>query len=240
MRKLLSMLGIGGAATTIAARSPRYMPYTADSANFMYNLLFCDDAEAFRPATGELEGPFAVLFSEPISIASLEALANDDAQEGRLRYLAFARLRAAGGPAPPKKLLGVIVEVPLSGGLDVLAAYSEGGVRYINQTGKLAVVEGVTDVQPLVERLFASSEAIVNQIGPWDKNRLPPPEAGNVRLTFLVSDGLYFGEGPMTAMQRDAMAGPLIASAATLLQEVVRLGSPPPPALEPAMPNKLI
>lgn len=165
-----------------------------------------------------------------VVVGSLQALANDDTLEGRIRYLAFGRLRGEGVRESQKKLLGVIVEVPLSGGLDVLAAYSEGGVRYINQTGKLSILEGVTDIQPLVQRLFASSEAIVKQIGPWDKHRLPPPKAGNVRLTFLVADGLYFGEGLMTAMQRDAMAGPVIANATALLQAVVRLSLPRPRA----------
>jgi hypothetical protein len=78
MRKLLFVRGIGLAATVTAtaAESPRYMPYTSDAANSMYNLLFCDDLRAFRPASGKLEGPFAVLFSEPVAAGSLEALAN--------------------------------------------------------------------------------------------------------------------------------------------------------------------
>jgi hypothetical protein len=40
-------------------------------------------------------------------------------------------------------------------------------------------------------------------------------------MTFLVSDGLYFGEGPFDLMQRDAMAGPFVAQAAQLLKLVV-------------------
>ena len=118
-------------------------------------------------------------------------------------------------------LLGVIVEVPLDGGLDVLAAYSEGGVRYLNRSGKLAVFEGIEALQPLVRDLLTASEAVVARIGPWDKPRRPPPTSGSVRLTFLVSDGLYFGEGPISVMQRDPMAGPVIERAAELLSSVV-------------------
>jgi len=119
----------------------------------------------------------------------------------------------------------VIVEVPLASGLDTLAAFSEGGVRYVNQSGKLLVIEGVADVLPLVKRLIAASEPVVSRIGPWDKPRLAPPKLGNVRLTFLVSDGLYFGEGPMSVMQGDAMAGPIIGQATQLLQAVVAMGT---------------
>ncbi len=45
---------------------------------------------------------------------------------------------------------------------------------------------------------------------------------GNIRMTFLVSDGLYFGEGPMAAIQQDPMASPLIAAATQLLVKVVK------------------
>ena len=111
--------------------------------------------------------------------------------------LAYCRLRTLGENVPKKKLLGVIVDVLLQQGLDVLAAFSEGVVRYLNQSGKVAIFEGEQNpVEGLTKELVAVSQPVVNQIGPWDKQRLPPPVAGNVRMTFLVSDGLYFGEGP--------------------------------------------
>jgi hypothetical protein len=45
-----------------------------------------------------------------------------------------------------------------------------------------------------------------------------------MRMTFLVSDGLYFGEGPLGTLQQDAMAGPVLGKATQLLQRVVELG----------------
>jgi hypothetical protein len=98
-------------------------------------------------------------------------------------------------------------------------------VRYINQTGKLAVFEGVPSMQPLVQNLFKASQPIIDRIGPWEHSRLPPPKSGNIRLTFLVSDGLYFGEGPIPRMEQDPMAAQVIRNAAVLLQEVVALGT---------------
>ena len=226
LRNLLAALGIGAATASSAVAGAPYTPYSSDAANGIYNLLFCDEPAAFRPRPGENPTPWqAALFNEPTDVPAIDALANDTAQEGRIRSLAYARLREVGSPVPAKKLLGVIVEVPLAGGLDVLAAFSEGGVRYINQTGKLAVFEGVPTIQPLVRRLFEVSEPLVARIGPWDKARLSPPKRGNVRLTFLVSDGLYFGEGPMSVMQREAMAGPIIRQATELLQVVVAEGT---------------
>jgi hypothetical protein len=43
-------------------------------------------------------------------------------------------------------------------------------------------------------------------------------------MTFLVSDGLYFGEGPFETLQKDALGGPVLAKAAQLLQLVVEMG----------------
>jgi hypothetical protein len=220
MRRILASLGLVAASASAGAQPP-YAPYKADAANFMYNLLFCDDAAAFRAKPGERPTQWQVaLSSDPPDVPALERLALDSEQEGRVRYLAFQRLRQVGQPVQTKELLGVIVEVPLSGGLDTLAAYSDGGVRYINQTGKLAVVEGAPKFAPLAQRLLAASAPVASAIGPWDKARRGPPPQGYVRLTFLVSDGLYFGEGPFSVMQRDQMAGPIIQRATELLQAV--------------------
>lgn len=46
-----------------------------------------------------------------------------------MRLLAFNWLRRHGHTVPPRCLLGVVLEVPLEGSLDVLAAYLDGSVR---------------------------------------------------------------------------------------------------------------
>ena len=42
-----------------------------------------------------------------------------------------------------------------------------------------------------------------------------------MRLNFVVSDRLYFGEGPFDFMQQDSRAGPLIHEASQLLTYIV-------------------
>ena len=225
-KKFLASAGLGSAPSSAAAANPPYTPYASDAANAIYNLLFCDDAAAFNASPGQKQTPWqTTLFSVPADVPQLQTLAGDTLQEGRVRYLAFSKLRQAGKAVPPKVLLGVIIEVPLAGGLDALAAFSEGGVRYVNQSGKLVIVEGIDSFLPMVKRLFAASEHIVSRIGPWDKPRLGPPNPGNVRLSFLVSDGLYFGEGPMAVMQREPLAGPVIQEATELLLATVAVGT---------------
>jgi hypothetical protein len=214
------------ATNSSVAATGLYSPYAKPEVNFLYNLLFCDDPKLFAKQNVEEDtGVWPLLFSKTLDKAALLKFAADERNEGRTRALAYNRLRQAGETPPPKKILGVIVEVPLQQGLDVLAAFSEGGVRYLNQSGKVAVFEGEDNpVGHMAKDLISISQPIVDKIGPWDKQRLPPPKSGSVRISFLVSDGLYFGEGPYSILQRDEMAGPVLAKAAMLLQKVVELG----------------
>ncbi|MDN4038389.1 hypothetical protein [Massilia sp. YIM B02443] len=222
-KKLLAALGATPPSEPQAESTGLHHPYPEAHVNFFYNLLFCDQPELFRKPGAENNAyPWTALLADAPDELELLALAKDEAIEGRIRALAYNRLRAMGAEVPPKVLLGVIVEVPLDNGLDVLAAFSDGGVRYLNQSGKIAVVEADdTPLPGLAKELVAASRPIVEKIGPWEEQRLPPPKAGNVRITFLVSDGLYFGEGPYAVLQADDMAGPVLAKAAQLLQEVV-------------------
>jgi hypothetical protein len=224
LRKLLATLGVIGATSAFAG--PPYAPYAGEAPNIIYNLLFCDDPASFNAKAGTPATPWQkAIFSGSVNISAIKAIAADRSQEGRVRYLAFARLRELGEDVAPKTLLGVIVEVSLPGGLDTLAAFSEGGVRYVNQSGKLVVIEGTANFLPTVKGIFFAAGPVVARLGPWKNPRLAPPNHGNVRLTFLVSDGLFFGEGPMLQMQADAMAGPVIHRATQLLQDVVALGT---------------
>lgn len=202
-----------------------HQPYAQPRLNFLYNLLFCDDAALFKNGESASDGPpWNVLLAERTNVAALREIAHNESQEGRVRALAFNRLRSAGEAVAAKTLLGVIIEVSMPDGLDVLAAFSEGGVRYLNRSGGISVFEGEGNpVEDLAQQLVAVSQPVVDRIGPWDQPRLPPPAIGNVRLTFLVSDGLYFGEGPFAALQQDNMAGPILAKAIELLERVVDL-----------------
>ena len=226
-KKIFAALGMVAATNgaAIAAGNGLHHPCEQAHVNYMYNLLFCDDPELFANQTDKPDvGAWIVLAAEPPDGAALLKIARDEKQEGRLRALAYNRLRASGKTTSSKELLGVIVEVPLEGGLDVLAAFSEGGVRYLNQSGKILVIDGSnTPVAGLVKELLAVARPVVAKIGPWEEQRLPAPAFGNIRITFLVADGLYFGEGPAAILQQDAMAGPVLAKAMQLLQKATAL-----------------
>ncbi len=218
LKKLLSAIG-----NKLNSPRKRKGPYSDDSANLIYELLFCDNLQLFKDNHhGDLKDPWSILFDDHPEEDSLIKLAENLYTESRIRALAFNLLKANGRKAPEKQLLGTIVEVRLSEGLDTLAAFVDGSARYINHIGKMAVVEGTpNDFESEIAAVIEASKPIVAAIGPWDKDRLKAPENGNIRLSFLVSDGLYFGEGPMDQMQKDQMAAPLIDAAVSLLQKLV-------------------
>lgn len=224
--RMTVLLGIGLLAGQGAQAEPPYAPYAGAAQNEIYNLLYCDEPSAFKAQPGQRPTPWQVaLFAEPPRIPALATLASDGSQEGRIRYLAYARLRALGQSVTPKLLLGVIVEVPLDEGLDVLAAFSDGGVRYINHSGKIGIHEGTGSLEPKVRALFAAAEPLVTRMQPWLEGRRPPPAVGSVRFTFLGSEGMYTGGGSMGDVQRNGLAAPLFQSATELLQAVAGLAS---------------
>jgi len=194
-------------------------PYKNEAINKIYDLLFCDKPELFR-TDGDRpdEYPWKELFGPAPSDESLQKIIDEKGVESRLKLIGANMLTARGKPAVGRRVFGVIVEVGMDEGLDVLAAYEDGTARYINYSEKLIVWDARTiESDAIIADLFSAARPLVDQIGPWDGERREPPAPGNARLTFLVSNGLYFGEGPFNALHADALGGPVIDGAVKLM-----------------------
>ena len=195
----------------------------------IYELLFCDRPELFQPKDESSAVAWQrTLYCSPRAEA-IRAMAEDVAQESRVRLLGYRWLASHDLAVTSKEILGVVVEVGLEQGNDTLAAYADGSSRYINQSGKLAVFEGgPPEVAACASELIQVSRDTVDSIGPWDKPRRSPPDRGDIRLTFLVADGLYFGEGPFNLLANEPLAKPVINTAVRLLQLCVAAASAEP------------
>jgi hypothetical protein len=215
--------------------SGSFQPYANQAFNTIYNLLFCDNLELFRSTGNKTsEGAWTTLLAKNPDVKGLRAIAEDPHQESRIRLLAYRRLAAIGESVPPKLLLGVIVEVHLDNGLDTIAAFEDGRIRYINAAEKMAVFEpSPADMRSKLDELLSAARSVIRKIGPWDKERLSPPGKGDIRITFLASDGLYFGQGRFAEMQNEPMARPVIAAALVLVESITHAvasqGRPPSP-----------
>lgn len=198
-------------------------PYADNGLVEVYQLLFCDDLERYRRSfTGALASPWQESFDAQPADDMLIAILNDPSLETRVRLLAAKTLAGRGLALSERQLLGVVIEVGMDEGLDVLAAYQDGTARYLNFSGKLIVWEAAArESDSLIKALFAAAETVVEQIGVWNKPRRPAPEAGQVRLNSLATDGLYFGEGPFEVLARDPLGGPVIDAATRFMQFLI-------------------
>lgn len=219
-KKFASLLGLGVALAGPAAAAP----YADASTNHLYELLFCDAPTLYRPPPGAIATDWqALLYAPQADTAAVRALAADAHQESRVRALAYAWLRERHEAVPRGELLGVVVEVALPGGLDVLAAYRDGRVRYLNHSGRVALIDARTPlIDPLLDALFSASGRALPQAQPWQRLRGVAPGPGQVRIGLLTSSGLLRIEAPFERLQRDPVGGPALLVASRLLEQVAR------------------
>jgi hypothetical protein len=161
------------------------------------------------------------------AVAELRAIVSDPDRPSRDALQAWNQLRILGEtPAEPAHVYGVVVDMPIGDGLDTLAAYADGTCRYLNHAGNVLVYEGDeaddAEIGRLVRAVIAIGATIAAQIGPWDGAR-PPLKPGLLRMSMLCAGGLYFGEGPVSALASEPLGGRLLTAATGLLHALTKL-----------------
>lgn len=150
--------------------------------------------------------------------------------EARHYLQAWTALRTHGVlpvEAEAKQVLSVVVEVALAQGPDVVAAYTDGSARYLNQSGKIIIWEKPdSSLDQLISTLLAAGQQVASQIGPWEGARPAPPTGNTARVSFLTPSGLHFGEGPMDVLWHDALAHPVLAAAQALMMALMEKSQP--------------
>lgn len=166
----------------------------------------------------------------PDAIAAWRTVVATPSLEARHYLQAWHFLRAHGVQPPiesAKEVLGVVVEVSLPGGLDLLAAYADRSARYFNYSGRAVIWEHPNELHdPAIDALLAAARSVVPNIGPWDGPRPPAPAGKDARVNFLTPSGLHFGQGPMRVLQGDPMAAPVLSAATRLMLELIQTPAP--------------
>jgi hypothetical protein len=156
------------------------------------------------------------------AIAALHAVLAIADAESRQTLQAWHSLRALGEAPPPgeaKRVLGVVLEVHVDAGLDVLAAYADHTARFLSHGGGVIVWEAHEPaLDERIDALLRAGQTVTDRIGPWTEPRRGPPPKGDVRLNFLTPSGLHFGEGGFDELDRDPLAHPVIVSGTVLMQ----------------------
>lgn len=135
----------------------------------------------------------------------------------------FLRTQGVRPPAEIERLLlGVVVEVSLLNGLDLLAAYPDHHARYYNFSGAGVIWDHPnTSLDPAIDALLEAGRQIASMVGIWEGPRLPAPPVGEIRVNIISPSGMHFGQGPGKAMANDPLAGPAIEAANALMQKLV-------------------
>ncbi|MBL8725928.1 MAG: hypothetical protein JNK49_17925 [Planctomycetes bacterium] len=162
------------------------------------------------------------------AIAALQSVLAMVGLESRHALQAWDALRQLGvKPAANvgKRVLGVVLDVPVETGLDTLAAYADGTARYLNHAGSAIVWEAPDDrLAAAIQNVVAEGQRIATAIGPWQGAR-PALPAGMTRLSMLTPSGLHFGQAPFDVLAREPMAAPLIGAGTQLMQALIGLAS---------------
>jgi hypothetical protein len=152
------------------------------------------------------------------------AIAQDPGLESRHTLQAWHFLRGVGvtpDPAIAQQLYGAVAEVALAGDHELLAAYPDGRVTYLNRTGAVAIIEGAGGaVDAAATAWLAVAAGLVGATGPWEQPTLPPLPTGHTRITALTPAGPHFGQGPDADLRQDPLAAPFLDAATRLLVAV--------------------
>jgi hypothetical protein len=119
-------------------------------------------------------------------------------------------------------VFGVVLEINMAQGNDVLAAYADHSARYYNYSGKSIIWEhGDHSLDAMIDGIFEHSKIVVSHIGPWKEARKQPPVNSMARVNFLTSKGLHFGEASQQVLFNDPMAGKLMHGMLNLMNVLI-------------------
>lgn len=175
-------------------------PYDNEDANRVYNLLFCDAPQIFEIKEGVTPTEWQrAMYLEP-NTKLLEQFALNAKEDARIRFHIFRFLRAMDVYLPYKLLLGVVVENHLKEGLDTIAVYADGRIRRIAPNGMSFLIEEPDGLEDVVNVVCEEAQTLAYLVLPSEKARLKPPAVGRMRISALISQGMYTVEGRVEDM----------------------------------------
>ncbi|MFO0613579.1 MAG: hypothetical protein U0414_13365 [Polyangiaceae bacterium] len=147
-------------------------------------------------------------------------LAEDAFKESRARLWAWHALRKLGekpSAVHTGEVLGFILEVPIDGSLDVLAAYADGSARFMGHADQLIVREP-NDPEPPIAKVISEAFALLSvPPKPRDADADGPPD-DRVRMFALSALGTHMVEVPWSDVEAGGKYAALFGAATQLLK----------------------
>ena len=165
--------------------------------------------------------------------AALKKVVDTPNLEPRHYLQAWHFLRSLGHNPPPgeaHRVLGVVVEVPVRTGLDLVAAYTDHTARYYNFTGASIVWEHPdTSLDADIDKLLTAATTAVKHMNPSEAPRPVAPPMGQVRVSFLTPAGISFGQGTFEVLQDHSNGAPVVSAASELMLALMKKTEKPAP-----------
>lgn len=147
-------------------------------------------------------------------------LAEDAFKESRARLWAWHSLRKLGekpSPVYTAEVLGFILEVPMEGSLDVLAAYADGSARFMGHADQLIVREA-NDPEPAVAKVISEAFALLGVPAKKRDADADGPPDDKVRMSALSALGTHTVEVPWADVEAGGKYVALFTAATQLLK----------------------
>lgn len=187
----------------------------------LYNCLFADDPKYFSDMS-DIECISWIYSGLIPENKELVDWAKDETIESRLRFLCLYSALKRNIKIDEKIYFGTILEVPINNGYDIIAFYSDKKARYYNYSGAAVIYEnGNLNIDSVIDRVNNISIKVCNEIGPWEGDRLPRPRGSTARFTYLMSDGIYFGNGHISELSKDPMGSAILISGAEIMKLLI-------------------
>ncbi|HRW36668.1 MAG: hypothetical protein KDB04_19070 [Acidimicrobiales bacterium] len=121
------------------------------------------------------------------------------------------------------EVLGLVAEVAVDAGHDVLAAYADGSVRFLHHRGGGSIVEPPAP-EPIATAATAwldAATAAAEAVAPWIGDGAHPAPPGESRFVLLTRAGNRAVAGDAATLAASAVASELLGVGAGLLQAIV-------------------
>jgi hypothetical protein len=134
--------------------------------------------------------------------------------ETRIQLWVWSALRELGEQPDPKlagEILGVVIEVPMQGAYDTLAAYQDGSARYLNFSGSAIIWDRPDTAVSGLCRAFIDSTVPASSQAKLRANALLPKSG--MQVTLLTRSGMSVVSDPPE---------PIVKAGAALMMELMR------------------
>jgi len=185
-----------------------------------------DDSKTIFPWSNFMEANQALKKNDQAkAVGLLKQIVDADGLNTRIYLQAWHTLTNL-GELPPEPLRGqvqgAVIENHMDHGLDIVAAYADHTARYWNYSGAGIIWETRDPkIDEVIDILLNVGQEIMKRVGIGQRDLLPVPPKGNIRIFLMAYDGSCFGEDLYDRLSQDEMGKYAIKMSYALMMELI-------------------